>query len=521
MSPLSPDKLPAVCPMLPDRIIPVVFVPGIMGTNLMDKSGHPVWTTNDKFGAAKQWFGKSPTERKKRLDPANTMVDNRGDLPSGTALTEAQMFDRGWGEVAAMSYGTFLVWLENHLNDIHSGTNYGRNGLRAELMDKAVTASLDLPHLTHDEVAMSYRYQFPVHAVGYNWLQSNVESAKRLQTRIDEITRSYRDQGKRCEKVILVTHSMGGLVARYYSEVLDPSRPAEPSNAQKVLGIVHGVMPATGAATAYKRVKAGTEGGAGLVLGDDAAKVTAVFAQSPGALQLLPSNDYGKGWLKIRDREREVNLPSPHGDPYNDIYLQRGQWWGLINDRLLNPLDPKKQTTNQDWENFTQLIRDKVKRFHQDISRKYHRNTYAFYGNDPELKAWGDVTWKRWVNPRVDTPYMPDMQVGQSFWDNGTGSQQVAIDAAFPSNGPVFTLQDADESGDGTVPARSGKALTGERGVQACVPFASCPHEGAYKDDPAPGLTHWTPQPDRRRFTLWAITKIAYEVRHTSMAYPA
>ena len=521
MSPLSPDKRPAVCPMLADRIIPVIFVPGIMGSNLKKPkpSDEPVWRMNSEPGAVKDWVTKSAAKRKELLDPdlKKTEVDDRGDLPTDAPLSNEEMRRRGWGEVAAMSYGSFLVWLETHLNDIHAGTDYGRNGLRAELMDKAVTASLDLPYLTRDEVATSYRYQFPVHAVGYNWLQSNANSAERLKQRIEEFIQHYRNQGRRCEKVILVTHSMGGLVARYYSEVLQQS--------DTVLGIVHGVMPATGAATAYKRVKAGTEGGPGLVLGDDAAKVTAVFAQSPGALQLLPSNDYGKGWLKIRDYERVVSLPSVNGDPYNEIYLQRGKWWGLIDDRLLNPLDSKKQTVDQDWETFKDLINKHVEPFHSEISRKYHRNTYAFYGDDPELKAWGDVTWKRTVRQRLDgtmpnlVPYVSNLQGGQTMWDAGRGEQTVSVQNANTADSALFVLQEADEIGDGTVPHRSGAAPKGERGVQVCVPFSGCKHEGAYKDDPRPGLTNWAPQPDRRRFTLWAITKIAYEIRNTSLAY--
>jgi pimeloyl-ACP methyl ester carboxylesterase len=120
-------------------------------------------------------------------------------------------------------------------------------------MEKAVADELNIAPLSYDEVRLSYRYQFPVHAVGYNWLQDNADSAKRLHERIEYFMDYYRSRfGYTCEKVILVTHSMGGLVARHYSEVLD--------HRDKVLGIVHGVMPATGAATAYKRVKAGTDG---------------------------------------------------------------------------------------------------------------------------------------------------------------------------------------------------------------------------------------------------------------------
>jgi hypothetical protein len=51
-------------------------------------------------------------------------------------------------------------------------------------------------------VALSYQYLFPVHAVGYNWLQSNVDSAKALAERIDKIINDYKASGRKCEKVI-------------------------------------------------------------------------------------------------------------------------------------------------------------------------------------------------------------------------------------------------------------------------------------------------------------------------------
>lgn len=315
---LSRIKGLAICPMIPDRMIPVIFVPGIMGSNLAEKGGStPVWLL-DGLTTLVEWTSRGPDQRKLILDPHKTDVFTDGTLPKGTDLSDAEKRRRGWGEVAAMSYGDFLVWLENALNDVHAGTEYGRKGLRSQLMNQVVCESDQLPLLEYEEVAMSYRYQFPVHAVGYNWLQSNVDSAARLLSRIREFTQYYRDQKRKCEKVILVTHSMGGLVARYCTGHL--------GGALDVLGVVHGVMPATGAAAAYKRVKAGTEGSAGLVLGDDAAKVTAVFAQAPGALQLLPSTDYGMGWLRVRDFERVVSLPKQ--EPYSEIYLKRGNGGG-------------------------------------------------------------------------------------------------------------------------------------------------------------------------------------------------
>ncbi|WP_158904515.1 triacylglycerol lipase [Burkholderia sp. L27(2015)] len=526
MSP-SCEKSVAVCFKVPTRIIPVIFVPGVMGSNLSDMAlkPEPVWLADSKLRMA-EWIKQGASKRKMILDPKKTMVFDGGAIPQGTVQSDAELKRRGWGEVANMSYGEFLAWLENALNDVHPGTDHGRNGLRAELMKKAVTDPLNIDVLTYNEVRLSYRYRFPVHAVGYNWLQDNAESAKRLHERIEYFMGYYRSRsGYMCEKVILVTHSMGGLVARHYSEILNYRG--------KVLGIVHGVMPATGAATAYKRVKAGTDGDWGTrhVLGIDAPEVTTVFAQSPGALQLLPTTEYGKGWLNIRDGDQFKSLPET--EPYSEIYLQQKRWWGLVSDELLNPLDAKKSKVAQDWAAFAAIIREKVQPFHMGnigadgkndntgIAGKYHANTYAFYGDDPQLKTWGNVAWRRarplhpgfWNVPPI--PIDDELNKGAAD-DSGMGSQIVEV----PSNGgpsrgagPLnvwpsrneFVLQDADENGDGTVPRRSGAAPS--RHAKVCVPYAGVDHEGAYKNEA------------QRRFALWAITKIAFSVRHTSMAY--
>jgi len=463
------DTSPAVCYKVPFKIIPVVFVPGIMGSNLMSTrtKSEPVWLVDSQASMA-SWIVKGASKRKMILDPQKTTVYDCGIIPQGTDQKDHELKRRGWGEVSNMSYGAFLVWLENTLDDVYRDTDYGREGLRAQLMKQVVAKAPGVTALSHDEVALSYRYQFPVHAVGYNWLQDNADSAQRLHERIEYFMNYYPNRfNYECKQVILLTHSMGGLVARHYSEVLNQR--------DKVLGIVHGVMPATGAATAYKRVKAGTEGDIGTshVLGVDAAEVTAVFAQSPGALQLLPSTEYGKGWLKIRD-DQFIGLPVK--EPYSEIYTQRHKWWGLVNDQLLNPLDPKKLALDQDWDAFAKLIQKRVQSFHTGISGKYHANTYAFYGDDVQHKTWGDVIWKGSAQSHPGFWRVPPIPIQDELKQNaandtGTGSQTVVV----PQNGwPTrqnFVLQEAGENGDGTVPRRSGMAPTGRSGVQVCVPY--------------------------------------------------
>jgi hypothetical protein len=501
MSP-SDDSI-AVCHMVPDRVIPVIFVPGVTGSNLADAATKlPVWLANGPIGMASDWVGASAKTRKKKLDPKKTVVYYGGEIPSGTAQSEVELRRRGWGSVANMSYGVFLPWLENALNDGHQSTA----GLRAKLMHQLVAESPGVSPLAYDEVALSYKYLLPVHAVGYNWLQSNADSAKTLNTQIEVFKDFYRRQGKMCEKVIIVTHSMGGLVARHYSEV--------DKHGENILGISHGVMPVTGSATAYKRVRAGSEGKAGPVLGPNEATMTAVFAQSPGPLELLPSHEYGMGWLKISDGDTLTPLPAK--DPYSEIYVQRRKWWGLVRDDLINPLDPEKKSIDQDWESFASLIKYDVKPFHENLNGHFHSHTYAFYGDDKNHATWGDVIWKRRLpgpglwNTKI--PPIGGLMNQQPVSDDGEGTE---IFHTLTSGGKIqglaqadfLVLQDANENGDGTVPSRSGRALSGQPGVKACVPFLDVDHEGAYKKEP------------QQLFALWAVTKIIQNVKGTSLEY--
>lgn len=499
-----PDDSTAACYMVPDRVIPVIFVPGVMGSNLQDSQMNTVWLVDGPNTLA-TWALKTPAYRKQKLDPTRTQVSDNGKIPTGTQIPESELRRRGWGTVSNMSYGKWLIWLENALNDAHSGTDCGRNGLRAQLIQDFVFP--DCERLTNSEVSLSYKYQFPVHAVGYNWLRSNAESAQHLATKIDEFTDYYRSKfGYRCEKVILVTHSMGGLVGRYCSEVIGYN--------DKILGIVHGVMPATGAATAYKRVKAGSESDgtakgtvSSYVLGATATEVVPVFAQSPGPLQLLPSPEYGKGWLKIRDGDQIVALPVQ--DPYSEIYTARHTWWGLLDETLINPLDKEKAHLNRDWSNFEVCINKSVRKFHTQISSKYHAYTYAFYGDDNKHKAWGDAIWKRTTPPaglwNVKLPALDSVTNLPSLSASPTGTQVVAGKVGQWSTREHFVLQGVNENGDGTVPARSGSAPG--RYARACVGFDDVEHEPAYQKLP------------QQLYALWAIIKIAQNVKGTSLEY--
>ncbi|MBP8215229.1 MAG: hypothetical protein KAX66_07155 [Propionivibrio sp.] len=517
-----------VCYMVPDRVIPIIFVPGIMGSNLIENGADPkraIKWRMDGPGTASEWMWSTrhAAFRKRFLRPDVMKVDKGGHVPEHIALPAEELRRRGWGEVGAMSYEPFLIWLENALNDFDNV----KTGPRVDLMKLALGAEQGEALLTHDEVALSCRYRFPVHACGYNWLDDNAVSAKRLSDRIDKIRERYAEEKQKCDKVIIVTHSMGGLVARHCSEVLN--------RRGDILGIVHGVMPAIGAAAVYRRFKAGTEDNTAWynvkgavtssILGNDAAEMTAVLSSAPGAMQLLPTPDYGNGWLKIQDGSKTHTLPK-NGDPYGEIYTKRGKWWSMCEDRLMNPLNDarnpvkRQKKMDEDWTEFSQLVKQKVKVFHEDIANRYHPTTHAFFGSHTDNRAYGTVTWtQRWTTTSGNSrgrDREADVMSGTIEATPGNNINE-SRSATVPVTGSwrkqehqTYTISGPDEPGDGTVPHRSG--IAPQANCQSLL-RVNVGHEPAYKyEEGADNLRAC-------QFTLRAIVKIAQAVQQTSLRY--
>lgn len=284
----------AVCLMPPHKIIPVIFIPGVMGSNLKSKD-NKVWECS--FESLKKWPLAGPEKRKQLLDPKTTSVDDRGEIFNDGA--DGKKFPsrraRGWGSAFYMSYGEALDRLQYLLSDDDILIdNYFREAQLQTARQRFTGVRIgDEPVeqvLTEEETAHGHHFLYPLHVFGYNWLQSNADSAALLGQYISKVLGVYHGR-LAVDKVILVTHSMGGLVARHYSENMNGQ--------SNILGIVHGVMPDLGSPAAYRRMKTGERGVTGMIIGDSAEKLMPVLAQSPGPLQLLPGKAYGPGWLKI------------------------------------------------------------------------------------------------------------------------------------------------------------------------------------------------------------------------------
>lgn len=520
----------------PRHVIPVIFVPGIMGTNLrMTKKASsqqvPAWSPpNGTIGGLKEVGSRvrqKPRERQLQMTPERTEVDHTGkvEVPKGVyTITDAEAKRRGWGALHFDSYAHVLAELERSLNDQYEEP--GKKGSKKlPVWEVAQTLKKPAPiqqcagepgdpcwdeepvdvrkiwnavkgtvnPLTDDEFTRLDDFFYPVWAYGYNWLDSNETAADGLVKRIDEVlawydkTKYFITQGK----VILVTHSMGGIVAR---------RAAQKS-ADKILGVVHGVQPVSGAPVVYRRFRAGTEVGSifniigaatATIIGWDAADITCVMANSAGALELLPTKNYPPGWLTVSqafrgDRPKELAPALPLGDPYVEIYSKRAQdvWWGMIDETLIDPAGLVKARAKNltPFQAYLETLKG-VRKFHDTLGLFCHPNTYAHYGSDRNEHTFGGVHWQT-----ADLLYSDMkaalMKLAARSWTL-TGEATVAMG----NNSVKFRLLDKSkakkdddiDSGDGTVPSPSAAAVAKAGGTQYVFRMKGFDHQGSYSN---------------------------------------
>jgi len=495
------DRLPQVFHIPPKRVLPIIFLPGIMGTNLrmsverqqqLGKSNNIAWRPDNNIESIKLGMA-SARERQLQLDPDQTEVDEYDPTNNPTGNPQESSDDRnsnagvsfyyalnisietplliddpvtvcprrskdqkarerGWGEVYFDCYRKLLETCELQLN---TAFQYGvMNDFWKQIIDISPSVwqanpQPQLAPLERSTLASALEsIWFPVHAMGYNWLKSSNASARRLADRINRLINHYQDQAFQCEKVIIVTHSMGGLVARALIH------PEMGNLTDKILGMVHGVMPTMGAGAAYKRMRCGFEDRflsiTPKVLGNNGRKVTAVLANAPGALELLPNQNYGNGWLQVtRNDQILLSLPE-HGDPYEEIYKLKDVWYGLLREDWINPALSRGVGFDRTVSRLEQ-----VRKFHSDIANTYHDQSYAHYGADQTRAAWHHVVWSIEGSSRFR-----DIRNLTIQRDNMRGTLRLIVPVqnrvtSSDSKALSATLLPAADSGDQTVPTHS------------------------------------------------------------------
>jgi hypothetical protein len=259
--------------------VPIIFVPGIMGSRLLFPGGSN-WDPDSSFGIL-EWATRDAGEKRRDLDVVfrpsartfNTfsndpLVDATLQLANNETLkniaaaahvtTSAFYAARGWAGVSWRFYGEALILLETTLN-------------------------VGTPLLT--------AVPNPVYAFAYDWRQPNRANGLKLAAFVDQVlTRES------ATKIALVTHSMGGLVARAASLV--------PTVLAKVNGVVHSAQPSIGAIAAYRRYQTGCMSafdGKGVVerllqviMGKTNEEYAAITSGIPSSVELTPNRQFGQ-----------------------------------------------------------------------------------------------------------------------------------------------------------------------------------------------------------------------------------
>ncbi len=362
------------CPEL--SVLPIIFIPGIMGSRLRQRrSGRVVWDPPVNWRALGHYFSGAQERRRDMIGPAGTGHNSNFlsvDYGRVGGTLNQRRIDRNWGGVHQPSYLSFLSWLEH----------------------TAATPGGGAPVPTG-----CFNLRYEVWAYPYNWSNTNRDSGAGIGSRqslsdlvdtaVAECHRLHDGTGRRVLKPVLLTHSMGGLVARAFCKLS--------GGEGKVHGVIHGAMPTEGAPATYKRMRAGFEGAASMVLGWNAAEVTTTAGNMPGALELLPNRrhkrvDGTNRWLRVTDRDATDLVSKPTSDPYSEVYLNQTDWWRLIDARLLDAEGDRRGTSA--FGQFRASL-GRASRFHADLGANgFHANTRMFFSQSGSHLSWDKVDWR-------------------------------------------------------------------------------------------------------------------------------
>jgi hypothetical protein len=563
----------------PGKVIPVIFLPGVMGSNLrfsaarqaqLRRPDNRAWRPDD-FGSGGGvligegfggWFKNATpgqrqlifdpneteveyyhyTENKKRFDPDGALTKasdaRHQNVPDGLApippllgsrlslkpsppaepaakprtfATVAQIARwRGWSEVLFEgAYGTMLKTAEHFLNNIvlngaihpcwqsDPKTPEGRPYLGLQDADlshlltrdpKAFGATGGAP-ITEADLKKIASCWYPVHAMGYNFIKSNGESAVVVADRIRGLVAGYQKRGFKCDEVIIITHSMGGLLGRAlihpkYGNMLNDTT-------VRVLGIYHNVMPSIGAAGAYKRMRFGFQEKSGKlaefqarVLGFDGQNTTAILANAPAPLEMMPGAAYGQDWLQVVDGNGRLiwSWPRDSGTALADIYLKPAKaWWRLINPDWVNPGRVRIEDGGG-IANVYQRLKD-ASQFLASIETTFHPVTYASYCASAEHATYGSVVFKVIASSGSDVDSNGHVipWPAPETWVLLTDDMKTTLTVQAGQRVLTLQLQPGNAPGDETVPAgRSAQHIKGALFEHGTAKGKGYEHQNSY-----------------------------------------
>jgi pimeloyl-ACP methyl ester carboxylesterase len=327
------------------RVIPIVTIPGLMGTRLrfinkVDGEEYR-WDPNKKWTEMLPWKRLSATKKARILrstNPAAIIDENK---------------DNGWGALVDDFYDPLQQALKNE----------------GDLYKKAKN---------------------PLWAVGFDWRQTCADSATKLGVKIDFIL-----EKERAEKVILITHSMGGLVARAAIQQVNRVN-------DRVLGVVHVAQPVAGSVALYRRLFTGMQskwdGKQAVcdILGNSPYEFITPLSGIQGVFELLPTYQYRylpKDSPDSPDPEF-AKLRGPWESDGKGEMDSKGRtiyWGGIAKLRYTDTDSPPGMFSakihgsrdSKETEQTKNDVKDNILRadhFHEKVKLFIHRNPWSIYG---------------------------------------------------------------------------------------------------------------------------------------------
>jgi pimeloyl-ACP methyl ester carboxylesterase len=451
---------------------PIVFVPGVMGSRLAVPAASRSWDP-DRVIPMTEWIAFTSAAR--RLNRRALSSSTSSASPLTTFSNEAS---------EAIAKLPALARIRNKAirlgNDAGSSLDdyYGRIrnwtavlwGFYGELLGLLETTfNSDLEH--------------PVFAFGYDWRSSNKESGLAFAAFVEDVLSGFSGKAK---DVIVITHSMGGLVVR-------AALAAAGSLDAQIRGVIHGAQPSNGAVAMYRRFFTGTrpsldgwgykEEFLGSIMGNDPATFAYNVSGASGPLQLLPNDDFGKdcpGWLSAAGVSVDLtNVFAAYG---------KYKWPGLIGPTDLgqSQLGSASEISGNTIVNELVFNLGVAKDFHRIIASSWHRNTYVVLSTgldtddsthfgtyptplDPASLGAGAGSIEGDQSPIDPRVFDPPRWIAPSWGSSAAESDLTGLKVG---------------TGDGTVPENSARCLECPNGklVAPPEPVRGATHAEVYKD---------------------------------------
>ena len=317
------------------KIVPIMFLPGIMGSRLQNsKTKKTIWDPDNKKMMFFLSF-KGLKIKQKLLGITNApkavpITEPAKNLFGKSKPYTTEQLDRNYAAIASEFYDTLLKTVETQLRNQET------------------------------------KHIYPVYVCAYDWRQDiSAIAAKDVKNIYDKIK-----EEQETDELIIITHSMGGLVAREFLR-------QNPQAAQKIKAVIHGVQPVQGAVQFYAYFKCGARHFSpwwdipgtilGNILGASKKDFAALCSDIPGALELAPTvNSKEKQWLDWDEKlEQTYDIRAQKQDIFS-CYEDTSGILGFT-DKSFNP------TVNK-------LITDNInlsKAFHKKLELYCHDRTYV------------------------------------------------------------------------------------------------------------------------------------------------